>query len=71
MKRETIELLALVATLALAVIVGGCTRYGIKACSALPHTHQGAELEPSVYGDPEFVACDTDMDCQIKNGGSY
>jgi len=64
------ESIALAALLALATL-SGCTRYGIKACSALPHTHLGAPDVPSVYSDPDFVPCDTDADCERKNGREY
>jgi len=63
-----VGLLCAITTLAL---LSGCTRYGIKACSAFPHTHLGAPDVPSVYGDPALVPCDTDTDCERKNGGQY
>ena len=52
-----VGLLCAIVTLAMA---SGCARY----CSARPHYHQDA---PSA----EFIPCDTDADCQLKNGREY
>lgn len=52
-----VGLLCAIVTLAMA---SGCARY----CSARPHYHQDA---PSA----EFIPCDTDLDCEIKNGREY